>query len=82
MAFTVEKENTGMIFKNSKTNDNQPDYKGQVNIFGEQMDVALWVKQGAKGKYFSAKFSEPYQPASEQPLDDTVGMKRESAGGG
>ncbi len=52
------KTNTGAIFKNDKkTSDKQPDYKGKVNVNGKEMEVALWVKQGKNGSFFSAAFS-------------------------
>jgi hypothetical protein len=55
------KLNTGAIFKNTnKKADNHPDYKGKVNVNGKEMEVALWVKQGKAGSFFSAAFSEPY----------------------
>jgi uncharacterized protein (DUF736 family) len=55
------KVNTGAIFKNDKkTSANQPDYRGKVNVNGKGMEVALWVKQGKNGSFFSAAFSEPY----------------------
>ena len=55
------KINSGAIFKNDKkTSANQPDYKGKVNVNGKEMEVALWVKQGKNGSFFSAAFSEPY----------------------
>jgi len=56
------KNNTGAIFKNDKkTSENQPDYKGKVNVNGADMEVALWLKESKAGtKYFSATFQEPY----------------------
>jgi len=56
------KNNTGAIFKNDKkTSENQPDYKGKVNVNGADMEVALWLKESKSGtKYFSATFQEPY----------------------
>jgi hypothetical protein len=55
------KINSGAIFKNDKkTTANQPDYRGKVNVNGKEMEVALWVKQGKNGSFFSAAFSEPY----------------------
>lgn len=64
------KENQVMIFKNDKKNgETQPDYKGQINVKGETLDIALWVKEGKKGKFFSGKISEPYQKA-ELPQSD------------
>lgn len=64
------KNNTGAIFKNDKkTSENQPDYKGKVNVNGADMEVALWVKESKTcAKYFSASFSEPYvKPAVLSP---------------
>ena len=56
------KLNTGAIFKNDKkTSQNQPDYRGKVNVNGKEMEIALWVKTSSAGNsYFSASFSEPY----------------------
>lgn len=64
------KLNTGAIFKNTnKTSEKHPDYKGKVNVNGKEMEVALWVKQGKAGSYFSASFSEPYvAPVNNEPL--------------
>lgn len=64
------KLNTGAIFKNDKkTNEKQPDYRGKVNVNGKEMEVALWVKQGKNGSFFSASFSEPYvSPAQNDPV--------------
>jgi len=68
------KLNTGAIFKNTnKKADNHPDYKGKVNVNGKEMDVALWVKQGKNGSFFSASFSEPYVPQEERkPIGDSI----------
>jgi uncharacterized protein (DUF736 family) len=70
------KLNTGAIFKNTnKKADNHPDYKGKVNVNGKEMEVALWVKQGKAGSFFSAAFSEPYvAPATMErmPISDAM----------
>lgn len=68
------KINTGAIFKNTnKKADNHPDYKGKVNVNGKEMEVALWVKQGKNGSFFSASFSEPYVPQEERkPIGDSM----------
>ena len=76
------KLNTGAIFKNTnKKADNHPDYKGKVNVNGKEMEVALWIKQGKAGSFFSAAFSEPYvAPATMEPkpvsnsMDDDDGL--------
>lgn len=52
------KENSGSVFPNvKKTSDNQPDFKGQVNVAGKLFDIAIWNK----GKFQSIKISEPFK---------------------
>jgi hypothetical protein len=37
------------------------------------MEVALWVKQGKNGSFFSASFSEPYvAPVERAPIGDSI----------
>jgi uncharacterized protein (DUF736 family) len=62
------KLNSGAIFKNTKTKDTQPDYRGKVNVNGKEMEISIWVKESKTGtKYFSASFQEPYvKPVSAQ----------------
>lgn len=72
---TYDNTNTGAIFKNDKKADNHPDYKGKINVKGEEFEIALWVKDGKNGKFFSAKISEPYKKdvfseGLEQPKND------------
>lgn len=64
------KLNSGALFKNDKkTNEKQPDYRGNGNINGKQMDVAAWVKQGKNGNFLSLSFSEPYvSPVKNEPV--------------
>ena len=65
------KENTGAIFKNTfKENDNHPTYKGQINVAGKVYDIALWVKDGKNGKYFSAAIQEPWVPPADPKPDE------------
>jgi uncharacterized protein (DUF736 family) len=62
------KQNGGAIFKNEKKADTHPDYKGTINVDGQEKEIALWVKQSAKGTtYFSVKISEPYKKTETQP---------------
>ena len=59
------KQNTGVIFKNNyKKTEQQPDYKGKAMVDGQMKDLAMWLNESKSGvKYFSVKFSEPYQEA-------------------
>jgi uncharacterized protein (DUF736 family) len=63
------KNNSGSLFKNNKTSETQPDYRGKVKVNNVEMDVSLWVKESAKGtKYFSASFQEPFvKPTTTEP---------------
>jgi len=68
MAKFEHKENTGSVFTNDKKgNEKAPDLKGQVNVGGKLYDVAMWVKEGNNGKYYSMKVDEPrqYKPKEE-----------------
>ena len=65
-----QKPNSGAIFKNDKkTAQTHPDYRGKINVEGKDFEIALWLKESAKGmKYFSASISEPYvAPQQSQP---------------
>tara|TARA_R110000772_G_scaffold48391_2_gene110488 strand:+ start:2140 stop:2385 length:246 start_codon:yes stop_codon:yes gene_type:complete len=63
-----QKDNTGAIFKNDfKKSEQQPDYKGKAMINGEMKEIAMWLNESKAGKkYFSVKFSLPYQAEVEQ----------------
>jgi len=59
------KENTGIILKNDRKKESKhPDYNGMINVNGQTLDIALWVKEGKKGKFFSASISEPRQQSA------------------
>lgn len=57
------KDMSGNLFRNHKKEGNQPDYRGEVKIRGELLQVSAWVKtkNNSDEKYFSFAFSEPYQ---------------------
>lgn len=61
------KVNSGAIFKNDKkTTENQPDYRGKINVDGKEWEISLWVKEGQKaGKYFSVAIKEPWVKPDE-----------------
>jgi phosphoribosyl-AMP cyclohydrolase len=61
------KINSGSIFKNDKkTADNQPDYRGKINVEGKMWEISLWVKEGQQaGKFFSAAIKEPWVKPEE-----------------
>jgi len=72
-----DETNRGAIFKNeNRTNDNQPMYRGKINVDGVEKEISLWVKQSKAGKtYFSASISEPYvkDAPAVKPIEDVIG---------
>ena len=61
-----KRDNSGIIFKNpDKTPDNRfPEYKGEATIDGKDYWISAWVKDGAKGKFFSIAYKAK-QPAAQ-----------------
>ncbi len=50
--------NTGVLFKNEKEHDKQPDYTGKINVEGVEKRLAGWIKDTAKGKILSLKVDD------------------------
>lgn len=66
--------NTGVLFKNESDNEKAPNYKGKINVNGQELEIAAWVRQSKAGKKFlSLKVQEPRQkqePKKEQSFED------------
>lgn len=62
------KANGGIAFKNKfKKDAKHPDFKGTVDVDGKQKEIAVWMREGAKGEYMTFSFSEPYNKSAEPP---------------
>lgn len=69
------KENTGVMFanKNWKEGSNQPRVRGEINVGGKTMEIAMWVKKSANGNtYYSLALKEPQQAKT---LESTTNAK-------
>jgi uncharacterized protein (DUF736 family) len=77
---TKEFDNTnrGSLFKNDKKEaDTHPDYKGQINVNGEEFWLNAWLKTSKQGtKFMSLSISPKDRQVSEPtrkniPVDDS-----------
>ena len=62
--------NSGALFKNDKQgNDNWPDYRGQINVNGEDFWISAWLKTSKKDgkKYMSLAIQPNDKKQSSQP---------------
>jgi len=58
-------ENRGVLFKNDrKETERHPDYKGSINIDGQEFWLSSWIKDGKSGKFMSLSI----QPKNDQPV--------------
>jgi uncharacterized protein (DUF736 family) len=70
--------NRGALFKNDKKeSDRHPDYRGSLNVNGEEFWISAWLKESKAGtKYMSlsvtAKDEQRAAPAVAETLDDDV----------
>jgi len=83
------KPGQGSIFKNDRKKDEKhPDYKGNaMTPNGEEIEIALWVKEGKNGKFFSVKIQPKYvkPQAGSKPVPAEIPYKplpNENIGGG
>lgn len=60
------KPNSGALFRNKKSSDKQPDWKGDVDLNGVTYELAGWEKEGRNGTFLSLKI----QPKQERKQDD------------
>jgi hypothetical protein len=72
-----KRDNSGILYKNpDKTPDNKfPEYKGEATIDGKDYWVSAWVKEGAKGKFFSIAYKAKQaskQPAKQPAFEDNL----------
>ena len=64
----VPKEGSGSLFKNDrKTTETHPDYTGTIMVNGKVHYLSGWVKESAKGKFFSISIGKEKQPVGFTP---------------
>lgn len=81
-----DRTNTGALFKNDrKERDTHPDYRGSINVAGQEFWLSAWIKKDRNGKSFmslSVQAKDGQQATRQQrteqsgaghtPLDDDI----------
>ncbi len=72
-----QRDNTGTLFKNNrKTEPNHSDYNGTMKIDGIEYWLNAWVKDGARGKFFSLSIKPKQAPKPSgtlaEQMDDSI----------
>lgn len=69
--------NRGVLFKNDrKEQDNHPDYKGSINIGGQEFWLSAWIKEGQKGKFMSLSVKPKEDQQRQAPISQRAAPKR------
>lgn len=65
-------ENQGIAFTNKKTNNKQPDFKGEIQVCGKRLALAVWQRVSQNGnKFLSLMVEEPRKKPAETPKPET-----------
>ena len=66
-----QKSGDVVIFKNNhKESDNHPDYKGKgLDLEGNEIEIALWIKEGKSGKFFSGRIQPKFNKIESKPAE-------------
>lgn len=68
MSQQYENTNRGVLFKNDrKEQDNHPDYKGSINVGGQEFWLSAWIREGERGKFMSLSVKPKEQRQQEPP---------------
>jgi uncharacterized protein (DUF736 family) len=58
--------NRGVLFKESKkSSERSPDWRGTLNVNGDELEIAAWVKTSKKGTEFLSLSVKPARNPSE-----------------
>jgi hypothetical protein len=71
--------NRGVLFKNDKEKDTQPDYKGSININGQEFWLSSWIKVSNAGSKFMSLSVTP-KDAQQAPSPDKSRIAKQSKG--
>lgn len=65
--------NRGSLFKNDKKEaETHPDYKGQINVNGEEFWINAWLKTSKQGTKFMSLSVSPKDRQSSEPTRKSI----------
>lgn len=68
MSREYDNTNRGALFKNDdKKQDNHPDYRGNINVSGQEFWLDAWLKTSKAGKKFMSLSVKPKQVPGGRP---------------
>ena len=73
-----QRDNSAIAFKNDKRREgkNDPQFRGQGIVNGQEVWVSCWVKEGQKGKYLTFAFSKK-EATNAKPKQDAFSHSEE-----
>lgn len=69
------KENTGVMFNNKQWTEGskQPRVRGEINVGGKIMEIAMWVKKSANGNtYYSVQLKDKEEYHKPEKKSETM----------
>lgn len=73
-----DNRNKGVLFKNDKDgNERRPDYRGSINVNGQDFDLSAWIKSSKKGDKYMSLSVQPKRAPVQQVRE---GIAQESRG--
>lgn len=80
MSKQYDNEKRFALFKNDKANNpKRPDYRGTIQINGQEYKMSGWLKESAKGEFISGQIEVAQPKPDAQPQSDPTPAPKPAA---